>query len=272
MPGSNPRRPHQILPNAVYGSVRRVAQIMMALALMSVAVVAVPRAAMADDLGFRLGHATFARSLAMGPDGNLWFAARDNDESGKMQRIGRVTSDGDVEEFAAPAPAWFFSIADGADGNLWFTERNGIGRITPAGEVTSFSLSGGVTPTAVTRGPDGNIWFAARHPDAIGRISPTGDVTSFHCRPEARRRRSRQVPPGTSGSSSPRRARSAGSPRMASSVISPSPGSGPSPTRLPSVATATSGSARNRNREWAGSRPPARSRSSQCRRSTAPGR
>lgn len=152
------------------------------LGVVTVAAAAQSSGAIAQGFGFPLGDAVFARSLARGADGNIWFAASDSFESEKSQRIGRISVDGEVEEYTVAAPAGFrFSIATGADGNLWFTEGSGIGRLTPAGEVTAFPLPDGGTATAVAPGPagDGNIWFAARTPDAIGRISPAGEVTEF---------------------------------------------------------------------------------------------
>ena len=61
-------------------------------------------------------------------EGNGWFA---NQEA---NTIGRMTPDGDFDEFMIPTPNSLpQEIVFGPDGNLWFTEYNGskIGRLTP---------------------------------------------------------------------------------------------------------------------------------------------
>jgi hypothetical protein len=55
--------------------------------------------------------------IAVGPDGNLWFA------EGGINRVGRITLTGTVTGFPVPTTASGPSdIAAGPDGNLWFTE------------------------------------------------------------------------------------------------------------------------------------------------------
>jgi streptogramin lyase len=121
--------------------------------------------------------------LAAGPDGNVWFT--ENSSS----KIGRVTDNGNVTEFALPtANAGPLIITDGPDGNLWFTESlaNQIGRITPAGKITEFAIPppggpgsmGSAAPTGISTGPDGNIWFTEQS-RGIGRITPAGQITEF---------------------------------------------------------------------------------------------
>jgi hypothetical protein len=99
----------------------------------------------------------------------LWFTEFDGN------RIGRITADGTVSEFAVPtfnsAPG---SLAAGPDGNIWFTEENGnkIGRMSPAGTMLDefpipTPLSG---PGAITAGPDQALWFTERKTDRIGRV------------------------------------------------------------------------------------------------------
>lgn len=116
-------------------------------------------------------------SIALGPDGNLWFAERDGN------KIGRVAPDGTVTEFLVPTPGsspW--GVAVGSDGNVWFTERAGdkIGRITPAGTITEFPLPRtGQAPAGIAAGPDGNVWFTEHLGNRIGRITMSGVITEF---------------------------------------------------------------------------------------------
>ncbi len=121
------------------------------------------------------------QGLAVGTDGNLWFAAG-------ATVIGRMTPAGTIATFHTPtadsAPTY---LAAGPDGNIWFTEQAGnqIGRITPSGTVTEFPLpSPGSQPLGITAGPDGNVWFTesgAGHANLrkIGRITPSGTITEF---------------------------------------------------------------------------------------------
>jgi virginiamycin B lyase len=61
------------------------------------------------------------RSIAPGPDGNIWFVEDSRDT------VGRITPSGRVTEYGIPrppktSPAQPYAIAPGPDGNLWFTE------------------------------------------------------------------------------------------------------------------------------------------------------
>ena len=69
--------------------------------------------------------------LAVGPDGNFWFAERLN------PRIGRITRTGVISEFNVSGVT--NDVVAGPDGNLWFTEYNAnkIGRIDTAGKPAS---------------------------------------------------------------------------------------------------------------------------------------
>ncbi len=118
---------------------------------------------------------TGPRSIAAGPDGNLWFT-----EDGGTS-VGRVTPAGVITEFLVPSRTGTEGITAGPDGNLWFTEYSGqkIGRITPAGIITEFPLAGGAYPFGVTAGPDGNVWFVERLGNKIGRITPAGVISEF---------------------------------------------------------------------------------------------
>jgi streptogramin lyase len=111
----------------------------------------------------------FARGIAAGPDGNVWFT----EDGGNS--IGRMTPAGVVTEFPLPTASSFPSdIASGPDGNLWFTEFNAnqIGRITTAGVITEFPLPNPNSGLGgITAGPDGAMWFAEQFGNRIGRIT-----------------------------------------------------------------------------------------------------
>lgn len=66
------------------------------------------------------------QGIVAGPDGNLWFT-----ENG-LNRIGQVTTAGDVKESVIPSPSTLpDGIAVGPDANIWFTEAGGnrVGRV-----------------------------------------------------------------------------------------------------------------------------------------------
>jgi streptogramin lyase len=105
--------------------------------------------------------------IAAGPDGNLWFTEQ------VANKIGRMTTTGDLTEFPLPPGRGPMGICAGPDGNVWFTEYNGarIGRITKNGSVTEYPLPPNATfPYGIAVGSDGNIWFTERGVNKIGRL------------------------------------------------------------------------------------------------------
>jgi streptogramin lyase len=126
---------------------------------------------------FPLAEGSDPSTIAAGPDGALWFVMA------ALNRIGRITTSGQVSSFAVPTPAsGLTGIASGPDGNLWFTEldANQIGRMTPAGVVTEFPIpTPSSQPAEITAGPDGNVWFTELQANQIGRITAAGVVTEF---------------------------------------------------------------------------------------------
>lgn len=120
-----------------------------------------------------------AHKITSGPDGNMWFTTF---FSGK---IGRITPAGVITLFSVPVAfreALTDGITSGPDGNLWFTVQigNQIGRISIEGIIATFSLTGmNSVPVGIATGPDGNLWFTQSVGNKIGRITPTGVVTEF---------------------------------------------------------------------------------------------
>jgi virginiamycin B lyase len=116
--------------------------------------------------------------IVAGADGDLWFT-----ELGS-QRIGRMTPDGDLTEFALPAAGLPMGIAAGPDGNIWVTvaEAHAICKIGPDGVASAFFLPDNVYPSFIASGPDHNLWFT--EPDGrIGRLTLTGQLTQFAATP-----------------------------------------------------------------------------------------
>src|SRR6266699_1117287 len=118
------------------------------------------------------------QGITVGPDGALWF-------TDSADKIGRITTHGQVTEFALSTLAHPMGITTGPDGALWFTESNldKIGRITTQGRVTEFALPTFVSypekfPAQIIAGPDGALWFTETG-DQIGRITLQGKVTEF---------------------------------------------------------------------------------------------
>jgi virginiamycin B lyase len=115
--------------------------------------------------------------ITPGPDGAFWFTEQ---IAGK---IGRITTAGEVTEFALPKDVLPSGITTGPDGALWFTEGcirqphsgcipgNKIGRITTTGVVTEFTIpSPRCEPEGITTGPDGALWFTEYGGNKIGRL------------------------------------------------------------------------------------------------------
>jgi virginiamycin B lyase len=135
--------------------------------------------------------------LTTGPDGNVWFVEQ------MANRVGRITPDGTITEFAVPVdPSTFHfsggslgfriiylnAITPGADGNLWFTADGAgdpipgnslasgigaVGRITSSGEITLFA-------EGLSQGPTENVEGLPPNPQPAGLRGITeGPFKSF---------------------------------------------------------------------------------------------
>ena len=120
---------------------------------------------------------SYPESIAVGPDGAIWFTEKQGN------KIGRLARDGQMDEFSIPTQdSRPQDIVAGPDGNLWFTENRGnrIGRISPAGEVTEYPLQAPESyPFGIVTGPDGALWFTLSGTNRIGRITVDGQVTEL---------------------------------------------------------------------------------------------
>jgi virginiamycin B lyase len=126
---------------------------------------------------------TLPVGIALGPDGNMWFAER------SPAGIARITPTGAVTEFragltSANTPFW---TAAGPDGNVWFTESTGnrVGRMSVSGTNVVELPIPGRTPLAIVAGPDGNLWYNAFDSDTIGRVTTSGAITEFPVTPNS---------------------------------------------------------------------------------------
>jgi virginiamycin B lyase len=111
-------------------------------------------------------------SVAVGPDGNLWWTATMSNVIWAMNLKGRI-----VHRFAIPtAGSQPWGITAGRDGALWFTETAGnkIGRVTTRGTFAEYSLpTANAKPQGIASDARGTIWFVESGANRIGRIGPT---------------------------------------------------------------------------------------------------
>lgn len=117
-------------------------------------------------------------TIAVAPDGQLWFTQASGN------RIGRVNPDGSgLMEYPLPQPGSSPRIiAVGADNALWFSEHDGnrISRITAAGQIRSFAIPTPASqPRAIALGSDGAIWFGQFTGNKIGRLGVDGHLSEF---------------------------------------------------------------------------------------------
>ncbi|NOS67653.1 MAG: DUF4215 domain-containing protein [Candidatus Peribacteraceae bacterium] len=118
------------------------------------------------------------RSIAAGPDGNIWFGLEEN----SVGKIGKITPNGIVKKFDAPAGIGAESITAGPDGNLWFIHHNRdfVGRITTDGVVSEYPIpTPDSHPQFIIAGPDGNLWFTEMKGNKIARVTTSGTITEY---------------------------------------------------------------------------------------------
>lgn len=116
-----------------------------------------------------------ALDIAIGPDGNAWFAEQNG------HKISRITPSGTITEYAITGDAVDLWAGQGDD--LWFTEMsaNLVGKIdTDTGQVTEYSVpTSNAGPNGITLGADGNMWFAEYTAGKIGVITSSGTITEY---------------------------------------------------------------------------------------------
>ncbi len=96
-------------------------------------------------------------SIALGPDGNLWFA------EGAVPRVGKISPSGSVTQFPVSTRGGTDAMVSGPSGLLYYTSGPEIGAIDPAGTISWPSCLGnscGIAVNAIAPGPDGRLWAA----------------------------------------------------------------------------------------------------------------
>jgi virginiamycin B lyase len=117
---------------------------------------------------------TIPEAMTTGPDGALWFT-----QPG-VGRIGRLSIAGAYSSFAVSGvPGDQNGIAAGTDGALWFSETNRLGRITTSGDVKTYPLPNAIRPGRIVTGPDGALWFLETNRPAVGRVTVGGDFSEI---------------------------------------------------------------------------------------------
>lgn len=95
-------------------------------------------------------------------------------------RVGRITLDGEVEEFPMPTRTGSpINIAVGPDRNVWYTKGGALGRVLPDGSIEEFSCGAGALVVGLTAGADrqppdrlvNRLYFADAGHDRIGFFS-----------------------------------------------------------------------------------------------------
>ena len=117
-------------------------------------------------------------AITTGSDGNLWFLERG------ATKIGRITPDGDVDEFNAGLSGsdTLNDITSGPDGQLWVTLDDRIESFSPSNPddpcFWSTNLTG--TPNQIVAASDHKLYFTeSDDPAAIGRIKTDGNIKEY---------------------------------------------------------------------------------------------
>jgi virginiamycin B lyase len=96
--------------------------------------------------------------ITAGADGAMWFVELSGNMDGVQAdggRIGRITMDGRISEFALSAPTPSpINIAVGPDRNIWYTRGAAVGRVTPDGRITEYPLGEGSRGSGLSAGSD----------------------------------------------------------------------------------------------------------------------
>jgi streptogramin lyase len=117
-------------------------------------------------------------AITTGSDGNLWFLERG------ASKIGRITPDGDVDEFDAGLSGSdrLNDITSGPDGQLWVTLDDRLESFSPSNPddpcFWSTNLTG--TPNQIVTASDHRLYFTeSDDPAAIGRIKTDGKINEY---------------------------------------------------------------------------------------------
>jgi virginiamycin B lyase len=158
------------------------------LALGAIAFVLAPAAGAAGHPLVRLPGGTEAQALAIGPEGDLWFAGvRRGADAANV--VGRISAAGQiVDEASVPNSAstpGVGALVAGPEGDMWFTEpaANRIERVAPGGRPEGFQVpKPGSRPTGIVR-LGGSLWATLEGVGAIAEIHPVGEASEFTLTP-----------------------------------------------------------------------------------------
>ena len=163
------------------GAMRRVAPILATLALLGAFV-----APAGATVTAQLREGTEAEALAVGPEGNLWYAGR-NLAGEPRAVVGKIESGGEVTELVIPGSAAAPEIAGltrGPEGLMWFTRPGAerIERVTATSGFEGFDVpTAGSRPTGIVAAPGGFLFVTMEGTGRIAQVDPAGLVreTSF---------------------------------------------------------------------------------------------
>lgn len=117
----------------------------------------------------RLSGATAQRTkytaITLGPDGNVWIAAR-RAPYAKRTTFYRVTPAGAARRFVPSQSLIVYAMTPAPDGTIWFIDarakRNRVGRLTLDGRVEFLSAKLESPLGAMAQGADGSMWIEGR--------------------------------------------------------------------------------------------------------------
>lgn len=170
----------------------------------------------------RLGRKVYPRQIVAGADGALWFSEIGRRGRGHKvhDRIGRITTSGEVAQFPIPFGSDTQAIAADPRGVIWFsTARNELSSISMSGTIGARGCLEGSCETPVESlavASDGSLFFAAGAPQcrvcgggtqlltdqqgtSVGRIPPNALAPATDLAPPAAARlaTSRRLPAAT---------------------------------------------------------------------------
>jgi virginiamycin B lyase len=128
-----------------------------------------------------LREGTEPEALAVGPEGDLWYAGR-NLAGEPRAVIGKIAAGGLVTEYVVPNSASAPEIGGmtrGPEGLMWFTRpaADRIEHMTAAGDFSGFTLSAaGSRPTGIVSAPGGFVWVTLEGSGGLGEIEPPTTV------------------------------------------------------------------------------------------------
>jgi virginiamycin B lyase len=131
-----------------------------------------------------------SQQIAVGPDGNFWFANAQSDNPVPRRQVIKVTPSGVVTAYnPLLSGAYLGGVAAGADGNMWFgaylasstSSASYVERMSTSGtNAVQYATTGSAQyPGFAVQGADKNVWFTSCGGQSINKITSAGVVTSF---------------------------------------------------------------------------------------------